>query len=46
VERLEIEFSKKASKAYKKLPADYRELVDSVLQKFTDGVPVDIKPIC
>ena len=45
MERLEIEFSKKASKAYKKLPADYKELVDSVLQKFTDGVPVDIKPI-
>lgn len=45
MERLEIEFSKKAAKAYKKLPADYKELVDSVLQKLTDGLPVDIKPI-
>jgi len=45
VERLKIDFSKKAAKAYKKLPTDYKELVDSVLQKFTDGVPVDIKPI-
>lgn len=45
MERLEIEFSKKAAKTYKKLPADYKELVDSVLKKFTDGLPIDIKPI-
>ena len=45
MERLEIEFSKKAAKAYNKLPTDYKELVDSVLQKFTDGLPIDIKPI-
>ena len=36
--RFEIEFSKSAAK-------DYKVLIDLVLSKLTQGVPVDIKPI-
>jgi len=43
--RFEIEFSKSATKDYKKLPKDYKDLIDLVLSKLTQGVPVDIKPI-
>lgn len=43
--RFEIEFSKSAAKDYKKLPKDYKSLVDLVLLKLTQGIPVDIKPI-
>ena len=40
-----IEFSKTAAKDYKKLPRDYKALIDLALQKLSDGIPVDIKPI-
>lgn len=43
--RFEIEFSKNATKDYKKLPKDYKVLIDLVLSKLTRGVPVDIKSI-
>jgi mRNA interferase RelE/StbE len=43
--RFEIEFSKSAAKDYKKLPKDYKILIDLVLSKLTKGIPVDIKPI-
>lgn len=43
--RFEIEFSKKASKDYKKLLKDYKTLVDLVLSKLIEGLPVDVKPI-
>jgi mRNA interferase RelE/StbE len=43
--RFEIEFSKSAAKDYKKLPRDYKGLIDLVLSKLNQGVPVDIKPI-
>lgn len=43
--RFEIEFSKNAAKDYKKLPKDYKVLIDLVLSKLTHGVPVDIKPV-
>ncbi|MDO9028452.1 MAG: type II toxin-antitoxin system RelE/ParE family toxin [Candidatus Roizmanbacteria bacterium] len=43
--RFEIEFSKSAAKDYKKLPKDYKVLIDLVLSKITQGLPVDIKPI-
>lgn len=43
--RFEIEFSKSAAKDYKKLPKDYKVLIDLVLSKLTHGVPIDIKPI-
>jgi mRNA interferase RelE/StbE len=43
--RFEIEFSKSAAKDYKKLPKDYKVLIDLILSKLTHGVPVDIKPV-
>ena len=43
--RFEIEFSKKASKDYKKLLKDYKTLVDLVLSKLIEGLPVDVKHI-
>jgi len=43
--RFEIEFSKSAAKDYKKLPKEYKVLIDLVLSKLTNGFPADIKPI-
>ena len=43
--RFEIEFSKSAAKDYKKLPKDYKVLIDLVLSKLTNGIPTDITPI-
>lgn len=43
--RFEIEFSKNAAKDYKKLSKEYKALIDLVLSKLTQGIPVDIKPI-
>ena len=43
--RFEIEFSKKAVKDYKKLPKDYKSLVDFLLSKLTEGLPIDLKPV-
>ncbi|MBI5184060.1 MAG: type II toxin-antitoxin system RelE/ParE family toxin [Nitrospinae bacterium] len=43
--RFKIEFSKGAVKDYKKLPQNYKTLVDLVLSKLIEGLPVDIKPI-
>ena len=43
--RFEIEFSKSAAKDYKKLPKDYKVLIDLVLSKLTKGIPTDITPI-
>ncbi len=43
--RFKIEFSKSAAKDYKKLPKDYKVLIDLVLSKLTKGIPIDIKPI-
>jgi len=45
LEKYKIEFSKKAVKSYKNLPADYKVLIDMVLAKLSNGIPVDIKPI-
>lgn len=43
--KFEIELSKNAAKDYKKLPADYKTLVNLTLRKLSNGIPVDIKPI-
>ena len=43
--RFEIEFSKSAAKDYRKLPKDYKVLIDLVLSKLTKGIPTDITPI-
>ena len=42
---MNIEFTKKAYKEYKRLPAGYKDLLDSLLGKFSEGIPVDIVPV-
>jgi mRNA interferase RelE/StbE len=43
--RFKIEFTKKAAKAYKRLPGDYKLLIDLALIKLSKGFPVDIKHV-
>jgi len=45
MEKLEIELSKTAAKEYKRLPKDYRLLVDRALKKLSEGLPIDSKPV-
>jgi len=45
MERFEIEFSRTAVKNYKKLPGNYKVLVDLALSRLSEGLPVDLKPI-
>jgi mRNA-degrading endonuclease RelE of RelBE toxin-antitoxin system len=45
VGRIKIEFSKQAAKDYKRIPDNYKVLIDLALQKLSNGIPVDIKPI-
>jgi len=43
--RLEIKFSKKAAKQYKKLPKEYKGLIDIALHRLSEGLELDLKPI-
>lgn len=43
--RFKVEFSKGAAKDYRRLPEDYKALVDLALLKLSEGLPTDIKPI-
>jgi mRNA interferase RelE/StbE len=43
--KFKIEFTRKASKNYKKLPKDYKSLIDLSLAKLSAGLSADIKPI-
>lgn len=43
--RFKIEFSREAARYYKRLPKDYKTLVDLALLKLSEGLPADIKPI-
>lgn len=43
--KYQIEFSKAAAKDYKRLPEQYKALVDLALKKLSEGEQVDIKPI-
>lgn len=45
MERFEIEFSKQAAKDYKKLPKNYKSLIDLTLDKLLNRLPIDIKPV-
>ncbi|MBI5101305.1 MAG: type II toxin-antitoxin system RelE/ParE family toxin [Nitrospirae bacterium] len=45
MERFEIEFSRNAVKNYKKLPGNYKALVDLALSRLSEGLPVDLNPI-
>ena len=40
--RFEIEFSKSAAKDYKKLPKEYKLIIDLVLSTLPNGFPADI----
>ena len=43
--RFEIKFSKEAAKQYRKLPKEYRGLVDIALYRLSQGLELDLKPI-
>ena len=43
MERFEIEFSREASKQYKKLPKEYKSLVDVGLSRLPEDVELDPK---
>ncbi|HTB32966.1 MAG TPA: type II toxin-antitoxin system RelE/ParE family toxin [Bacteroidia bacterium] len=43
--KYQIEFSKGAVKDYKKLPEQYKVLVNIALKKLSEGEPLDIKAI-
>lgn len=43
--RLEVEFSRQAAKQYKKLPKEYKTLVDAALAKLSEGLGLDLKPV-
>jgi mRNA interferase RelE/StbE len=45
LERFEIEFSREAAKQYRKLPEEYRRLVQVVLFKLSESSKLDLKPI-
>jgi mRNA interferase RelE/StbE len=45
VGKYKIEFSKKAAKDYSRLPENYKSLIDLALNKLSEGIPVDIKPV-
>jgi len=43
--KFEVEFSREAAKQYRKLPKEYKSLVDIVLHKFSESLELDLKPV-
>ena len=43
--RFEIEFSKQAAKQYRKLPKEYRTLIEVALFRLSQGLELDLKPV-
>lgn len=43
--KFEIKFSKEAAKQYKKLPKEYKSLVDIALYRLSEGLELDLRPI-
>ncbi len=43
--KYKIEFSRKAAKAYSRLPENYKSLINLALSKMSEGIPVDLKPV-
>ncbi len=43
--KFKVEFTKRAAKDYKKLPENYKALIDLALYKLSHGLPADVKPI-
>ena len=45
MERYKVEFSRQAAKDYKKLPQNYKVLVDLALARLSEGSALDVRPI-
>jgi mRNA interferase RelE/StbE len=43
--RFEIRFSREAAKQYKKLPKEYKSLVDIALLRLSGGLELDLEPV-
>ena len=43
--RLEVEFSREAAKQYTKLPKEYKSLVNVALNRLSEGLETDLKPV-
>lgn len=43
--RFEIKFSGEAAKQYKKLPKEYKSLVEIALFRLSEGLELDLKPV-
>jgi len=43
--RFEIKFSREAAKQYKKLPKEYKSLVEIGLFRLSEGLELDLKPV-
>ena len=45
MEGLEIAFSREAARQYRRLPQDYKRLIDIALSRLSEGSGPDIKPV-
>jgi mRNA interferase RelE/StbE len=43
--KFEIKFSREAAKQYKKLPKEYKSLVEIALFRLCEGLELDLKPV-
>jgi mRNA interferase RelE/StbE len=43
--KFEIKFSREAAKQYKKLPKEYKSLVEIALFRLSEGLELDLKPV-
>ena len=43
--RPEIEFSREAAGQYRKLPTEYRRLIDMALRRLSEGSPLEVRPV-
>lgn len=41
----EVGFSREAAKQYRRLPKEYKTLVDIALSRFSEGLEEDLKPV-
>ena len=41
----EVEFSREAAKQYRRLPKEYKTLVDIALSRFSEGLEGDLTPV-
>ena len=41
----EIEFSREAARQYKRLPKEYKRLVDIAFSRLLEGLRLDLKPV-